>query len=145
MKIMRNGEPTGGEAFFDLLYKDSKFCEELGKVALGAGRLEAELMLFLNTKGNKTNLTRKTLGLLINIANEGKHLDNNSIAVLRTLCEQRNYLTHNIYALFIELIEETILERSNLLDSDVDLYTEKARQLQEDLIHLANIIKKSCS
>lgn len=142
MKIMRNGEPTGGKAFFDLLYKDSKFCEELGKVALSAGRLEAELMFFLNTKGNKTNLTRKTLGQLIKIANEGKHLDKSLIAVLRTLCEQRNYLAHNIYALFIELIEQTILGRSNLLDSDVDLYTEKARQLQEDLIHLANIIKK---
>jgi hypothetical protein len=32
---------------------------------------------------------------------------------------QRNYLTHNIYALFADLLEETILEKENLVDTDV--------------------------
>jgi hypothetical protein len=38
------------------------------------------------------------------------------------------------------VIEETILESTDLLDSDVDLYTGRAWQLKENLNGLADII-----
>jgi hypothetical protein len=40
------------------------------------------------------------------------------------------------------LLEETILERDNLVDTDVLLYVERAWQLKENLIDLADIIKR---
>ena len=40
----------------------------------------------------------------------------------RIISKQRNFITHNIYALFIDQLDETILEKNNLLDSDVHLY-----------------------
>ena len=56
------------------------------------------------------------------------------------LRDQRNYLAHNVHALFSGLVEETILERTGLLDSDVSLYTDRAWQLRENLENLADII-----
>lgn len=64
------------------------------------------------------------------------------IPVLEEIKDQRNYLAHNIYALFSGLIEETILERSGLLDSDVATYTDRAWQLQDNLNGLADIIAR---
>jgi hypothetical protein len=62
------------------------------------------------------------------------------LPALEMLRDQRNYLTHNIHALFSGLVEETILESTGLLDSDVDLFTERAWQLKENLEGLADII-----
>ncbi|HLA86771.1 MAG TPA: hypothetical protein VJL10_01995, partial [Anaerolineales bacterium] len=62
------------------------------------------------------------------------------VPVLETIKDQRNYLTHNIYALFSGLVEETILPRSELLDSDVWSYTERAWELKENLNGIADII-----
>ncbi len=62
------------------------------------------------------------------------------IPALEMLKDQRNYLAHNLHGLFSGMIEETILERTNLLDSDVDLFTERAWQLQRNLNALAEII-----
>ena len=56
------------------------------------------------------------------------------------ILKQRNFITHNIYALFTDLIDETIMEKENLLDSDVELYIERAWQLTENLNDLANLI-----
>jgi hypothetical protein len=61
---------------------------------------------------------------------------------LKMLRDQRNYLTHNVHALFLGLVRETILERDGLLDSDVDTFTERAWQLQENLNGLAEIIER---
>ena len=55
---------------------------------------------------------------------------------------QRNYLTHNIYSLFIDLLDETILEKNKLLDSDVHTYIERAWQLKKNLIALTEIIQE---
>lgn len=66
----------------------------------------------------------------------------NMIIALRGLLHQRNYLTHNIYALFIDLIEETILEKNNLLDSDVHTYIDRAWQLKENLFALAGMFQE---
>lgn len=139
---MYKGEPTKGIQFFNLLFESDEFCAELGKVTLAAGRLEAELILFLNRKGITENVNRSTLGKLISIGKRNALFDRNLTDAFETICKQRNYLTHNIYALFVELIDETILDRSDLLDSDVQTYMNRVWQLRDNLIGLANIIHK---
>lgn len=139
---MYKGEPSEGVEFYNLLFESNDFSAELGKVALAAGKLEAELMHFLYRNGLKEKVVGSTLGKLIDIGNKYKLFDNNLAIALDITRKQRNYLTHNIYALLTELIDKTILERSNLLDSDVHTYEERAWQLREDLIALADIISK---
>lgn len=58
------------------------------------------------------------------------------------LFRQRDYLAHSAHALFAELIEESILPRSDLLDSDVHTFRERAWQLAENLNVLADIVAK---
>jgi hypothetical protein len=139
---MYKGEPTKGIEFFNLLFESEEFCAELGKVSLAAGRLEAEMILYLIRNGVKEDFSRVTLGQLIKFGKKNNLLERNLTTALEDICRQRNYLTHNIYALFIELIDETILERSNLLDTDVLTYVERAWQLRINLIDLAEIISK---
>ena len=121
---MRKGEPALGKEFFDLLCADSEFCAELGRAMLAAGRLESELKQFLAAR-NVQKPEHPTLGQLT------KLLKHNDLLVkmqphLDHLSKQRNYLAHSVYALFAELMEETILPRSDLLDSDVDVFAERA-------------------
>ncbi|MEF8720142.1 MAG: hypothetical protein V5B35_11485 [Candidatus Accumulibacter necessarius] len=138
---MYQGSPTGGIEFYKLLYESPEFCAELGQVTLASGQLEAELIRLLLRKAVPNAVEGLTLGKLVKIAAKHNAIGQNEITWLNELCKQRNYLTHNIYALFIELIEETRLERSNLLDSDVHTYIERAWQLKENLIHLAEIVR----
>ncbi|MCO6498860.1 MAG: hypothetical protein J5I47_00600 [Vicingus serpentipes] len=139
---MYKGEPTEGMEFYNLLLASDEFNSELGKVTLASGKLEAELIMFLIKNGIKGNYKRATLGTLIDLTEKNDLLDKNMISVLRDISIQRNYITHNIYALFIDLIDETILEKNDLLDSDVHLYIERAWQLKENLDRLSEIIKK---
>lgn len=138
---MRKGEPTKGIEFFDLLYADDEFCKELGKAVLAAGRLEAELIEYISCKTVEEKTKKATLGRLIGFAEKHKLLTKIVVA-LKTITEQRNYLTHNIYALFSGLVEGTILPRSELLDSDVDVFTDRACQLKENINGLADIVAK---
>jgi hypothetical protein len=57
------------------------------------------------------------------------------------ILKQRNCITHIIYALFTDLIDESIIEKENLLDSDVELYIDRAWQVTKNLNDLANLIK----
>ena len=136
------GKPTEGIEFYNLLLQSNEFTSELGKVAMASGKLEAELMLFLKQNGVNENFKKATLGKLIEVGEKNNLFDNNLIIALKQTSEQRNYLTHNIYALFIDLIDETVLEKSNLLDSDVYTYLERAWQLKENLNDLANIFQQ---
>ncbi len=138
---MYKGEPTKGIKFYKLLIESDEFTSELGKVALASGKLEAELILFLRRRGIVGKYDKATLGNLIEIANKNKLIDNNMRTALKQISKQRNYITHNIYALFIDLIDETILEKENLLDSDVHLYTERAWILKKNIYGLSEIIK----
>lgn len=138
---MYKGEPAEGIKFYNFLVESEEFTSELGKVALASGRLEAELILFLKRNGIKGNYKKITLGPLIDKVEENGLLDKNMVMVLRHTSEQRNYITHNIYALFTDLIDETVLEKNNLLDSDVHLYIERAGQLKENLDGLAETVK----
>jgi hypothetical protein len=137
---MYKGDSSDGEKFYSLLLESHDFTSELGKVSLASGRLEAELILFLIRKGINGNYYKATLGKLIELGQKNNLFDKNLTMALKQISEQRNYLTHNIYALFVDLIEETVLERSNLIDSDVQTYVARAWQLRENLVELANII-----
>ncbi|MEJ0084994.1 MAG: hypothetical protein WDO72_04900 [Pseudomonadota bacterium] len=137
---MRKGEPASGKEFFDLLRTDDAFCAELGRAMLAAGRLESELRQFLAANNVRTP-ERTTLGQLTRLL-ERHGLLSAMRPHLDMLGTQRNYLAHSIHALFSELIEETILERTDLLDSDVDLFTERAWQLAKNLNALANIVEE---
>lgn len=138
---MYKGEPSGGVEFYSLLYADDDFCKELGRIILAAGRLETILIRYIKKHVPDENTVRATLGRLIDFA-EKHQLLTRIIPALKTLKVQRNYLTHNIHALLSGLIEETILESTELLDSDVHLYTERAWQLKENLNGLAEIIEE---
>ena len=139
---MYKGEPSDGVEFYNLLLESDDFTSELGKVTLASGRLEAELILLLKRNGLKENYTKSTLGKLIKHCENNNLIEKNLKIALKQISEQRNYLTHNIYALFIDLIEETILEKRNLLDSDIHMYLERAWQLRENLVSLANSIQQ---
>lgn len=135
--------PTGGIEFYKLLYESTEFCSVLGQVTLASGQLEAELTLLIMRKHVPVTMESQSLGRLIKVADKHNVLGRNEIVCLYELCKQRNYLMHNIYALFSELIEETRLERSGLLDSDVHTYIERAWQLRENLIGLTEIVSKA--
>ncbi|MBF9144156.1 hypothetical protein [Hymenobacter properus] len=142
LNIMYKGKPTAGIEFYDLLVQSDEFTAELGKVALASGKLEAELILYLMRSNINGDFNKVTLGGLINAAEKNGLIDNNLTIALRQVSKQRNYITHNIYALFIDLLDETILEKANLLDSDVHTYLERALQLKENLNSLADIIRQ---
>ncbi len=135
------GEPVDGRAFYALLSRDDKFCAELGRAVLAAGRLETSLKQYIVDKAQHPDLTRATLGTLITVARNCRLLSK-MLPALEMLKDQRNYLTHNVHALLSEFIEETILEGSNLIDSDVHTYTERAWQLAENLNGLAEILER---
>ena len=137
---MYEGKPSKGMEFYKLLNESERFTSELGKVALASGRLEAEFIRLLIKNKIKGNYKKATLGKLIDIANSNKLLSENENMIFKHISKQRNYITHNIYALFSDLIDETILEKEKLLDSDVYLYVERVWQLKENLNGLADII-----
>lgn len=136
------GKPTKGIEFYNLLIESDEFTSELGKVVLESGKLEAQLILFFSKKGVKDKYQNAPLGTLIIIAEKYKLLDNNNIEALQMVKEQRNYITHNIFALFADQKKETILDKENILDSDVEAYIERAWQLKENINALANNLKK---
>lgn len=140
--MMYKGEPVKGIEFYNLLFESEEFTSELGKVAMASGKFEAELILLLKRNKVSNNCKNAPLGKLINIGEKNNLFDKNLTIILKDISKQRNYLTHNIYALFIDLIDETVLEKSNLLDSDVITYLEKAWQLKENLNDIANIIQR---
>ncbi|MBI3828638.1 MAG: hypothetical protein HY291_03925 [Planctomycetes bacterium] len=135
------GEPVDGKKFFALLQADSGFCEQLGRAMLAAGRLESELKRYLSTNSVPDNTKRATLGHLLKLLAKYNLLKKMQ-PTLEIIRDQRNYLAHSIHALLSDMIEETILERSNLLDSDVVTYCERAWQLAENLNGFADIMEK---
>jgi len=138
---MYKGKPSKGIEFYNLLNQSEEFTSELGKVALASGRLEVEFILYLTKNNVKGNYKKATLGTLIRIANENKLLSEKENLIFKQISKQRNYITHNIYSLFSNLIDETIMEKEKLLDSDVHLYTERAWQLRDNLNGLSDVIK----
>ena len=137
----RNGEPLEGVEFFHQLYSHGDFCMHLGKVMLSASRLESELIRYLSAHDVKEKTQRANLGILIRIAKDNDLLEK-MISVLKEVKDQRNYLSHNLHTLFTNLIDESVLPRSELLDSDIDVFTDHTLQLEENLRGLADIMAK---
>ena len=137
---MYKGEPIKGIDFYNLLFKSHEFLIELGKVTLASQKLEAELFILLKRGGVQIVQEKPTLGTLIGLGTKNQLFTQSLSEALREICSKRNYLTHNVYALFSEQIDETIFERDNLLDTDVTLYIERASQLHWDLMGFAEII-----
>jgi hypothetical protein len=135
------GEPVNGYAFYALLCADDRFCAELGRAVLAAGRLETALKQYVIDNADENDLSRATLGQLINTARKHKLLLK-MLPVLEMVKDQRNYLTHSVHALHSGFVEETILEGSNLLDSDVHTYMERASELAGNLNGLAEILER---
>lgn len=134
------GEPITGVEFFKLLCADDRFCAELGRTVLAAGRLESALKRNLAANAPGEDTAKATLGRLIECCRRNSLLTQ-MIPALETLMQQRNYLLHNIHALLSDLIEETILERADLLASDVVTYTERAWELRNNLNGLAELVE----
>lgn len=144
---MFKGEKIKGVDFYNLLFQSESFTNELGKVTLASGRLEAELMLLLKAKGIELSTQKPTLGTLVKECFEKQLIDGNIHTSLVGVNKLRNYITHNIYGLFSGALHESMLEKDNLLleknnliDTDVLTYTDIAYQLCTNLNDLANII-----
>ena len=135
------GESVESLEFYKILLKDDEFCKELGRAILAAGQLEGSLKRYINDKVHDEKTIKVTLGRLINVSKKHQLLSK-MLPVLEKLKDQRNYLAHNIHALFSGLVEETILESTGLLDSDVVLFRERAWQLKENLEGLTDIISR---
>ena len=138
---MRKGDPAEGLEFFDLLYADKNFCKEFGRCMLAASRLETKLIAYFMKKKILKKPEKHTLGTLIRLAEKNNML-NQILPAMKVMKNQRNYLTHNLYFLFSGLINETLLPRSDLIDSDVDMFTDRASQLRKEFQTLGNIISK---
>lgn len=136
------GESTKGLKFYDLLMESTEFTSELGKVTMNSGKLEAELILLLNRNNVEGKFNQATLGSLIRISHQNKLFTDNELLSLELIAKQRNYLTHNIYALLNYQIDESILVREDLLDSDVLTYIEWAWVLNDNIKGLTEIIKR---
>jgi len=81
------------------------------------------------------------MGALIKIAEKNSLLEK-LVPILSEIKDQRNYFTHNIHALFVGLIDETILPKNDLIDLDIESYISKAEQLDKNLSGLADIMEK---
>lgn len=139
---MYKGNPSSGLDFFNSLYKSKEFTSEFGQMILASAKLEAELILLLNKNNTEGNYKMFSLGKLIHIAHKNQLLSDNDFEIFKLLKNQRNYLTHNLYALFNNSIDESILvARENLLDSDILYYTETVWEVKENLNNLADVIK----
>lgn len=128
-----------GENFFNKLYEDEDFCKQLGKVILSASKLEAQLIKLLESKSN-INYNR-TMGGLITKVEKAKLLPENTIKVLRELAERRNHLTHNIFIILSDIIEDSKLIESIKEDKYIIKYMNLAKtermyqQLGEQVLH----------
>jgi hypothetical protein len=93
----RKGELITGLEFFELLCPDDRFCAQLGRAVLAAGRSRVRLsgisLLFTQRRHHQG-----TLGTLIQYCKKDTLLTR-MIPALGMLRDQRNYLNHNIHAL----------------------------------------------
>lgn len=110
--------------FYDELLKSGSFCERLGRLLLMSGKLESALKaMVLNSNIKvKYNIYRPTLGQLVSTIKTHKLLTDELNESLLFILDRRNYLTHNLYPLFNEEIEVSLLPRENLSPEDAEYY-----------------------
>ena len=119
--------------FYDELLKSERFCESLGRLLLMSGKLESALKSIVLANSIKVgyNLKRAMLGQLIRSCKEHELVTDELNEVLEFILVRRNYLTHNLYPLFNDEIEYTLLPKDNLDSDDAEYYFPKC---VEDLI-----------
>lgn len=151
-----------GENFFEELYQNEEFCNKLGKIILLASKLEVLLIKLIENSSADTNYNL-TMGKLIEKVEKLELLPKSTIEALRPLCEQRNHLTHNIFIILLDLIEDSKLieninsnksyvkkeifkqlleEKEEFTYYDVQLYIERAYQLEDNLRDFTESINK---
>jgi hypothetical protein len=131
--------------FFERLYLDSRFCEGIGKVMLAAGKLETSLRIYLKSRNVNKVRSNSTLGRMVVLLKENNLLSSNGEMHFDDLAKKRNYLAHSLFDLFSKEIEETILPREELVEMDVEIYSDRAHELAEDFMHFANKVKAANS
>lgn len=130
-----------GKQFFKILSEDQEFCAQLGRTMLAASVIESELKLYLKANSVDTAHRPLTFGQLIGLLKKYQLLVKMQPALMM-LKMQRNYLAHNLHALLIGMIDETLLPRENLIDLDVHTYRDRARESEENLMGLSETISK---
>jgi len=131
--------------FYRVLYEDHKFCEELGKVMLAASMLESNLKTYLKGRNVQKVNKKAALGRLVLLMKQHNILSKNGRMHFEELILKRNYLAHNLYDLFCNDLEETILPSENLVEMDIDIFREKANVLVQDLIYFSEIVTNASS
>lgn len=140
------GEHVDGPTFYKFLSADDEFCQHLGRAVLAAGRLETQLKLYLRAHSIQADTKRATLGQLLGLLEQHDLLEKMQPHIDQ-LKHQRNFLAHNVYEVLSGLKEDDLIgdEVNKLLDSDVDMYGERAWQLAQNLNSLADILEKDNS
>ena len=108
---------------------------------LAAARLETLLKKQLIDHGLDKTLSRTTLGHIVALLKDHKLMPR-EVPALELLRTQRNYLAHNLHALLVGFIEETILEGVGLSPADVHLYAERAWELANNLNGFAELMER---
>jgi hypothetical protein len=110
---------------------------------LAAAMLETNLRLHLRARSVPKVRGNATLGNLVSLLKTNQLLSRNGEMHFDDLAAKRNYLAHSLYDLFANVIEETILPRTQLVEQDVVLFTDKAEQLAEDFFHFSTLVAKA--
>jgi len=131
------------EEFYEYLYSHPEFCTGLGKVMLAAGRLETAVRVCLKSRGVSGVSPRATLGTLTRALKNAGLLSGNGERHFEDLVLKRNYLAHNLFDLFSGQLEETILERENLVKEDVHVFRERVENLAHDFMHFVGIVNEA--
>lgn len=140
-----NFEIIQKEDFYDILFRDHDFCKNLGKVMLAASMLESNLRSYLKNHNVDKVGEKATLGKLVILLKKHKLLSKNGQMHFDDLTLKRNYLAHNLFDLFCNNLEETILPSENLVEMDVDIFQEKTKLLIEDLLYFSEILSNTKS
>ena len=131
------------EKFFELLYRDKDFTSGLGAVMLAAGMLETNLRCYMITRKIKKIGEKTTLGIMVDHLKKQSLLSCNGEMHFDDLVLKRNYLAHSLFDLFSKEIEESMLPRSELVEMDVEIFSEKVKATAEDFLHFAKIVKNA--
>jgi hypothetical protein len=126
--------------FYDELLKSERFCESLGRLLLLSGKLESALKSVIqeNSICVKYKFERATLGQLVGTFKDNGLATNELGEVLSFILVRRNYLTHNLYPLFNEELEVSLLPRENLLPDDAVFYFPKC--VDDLLFHIEFVL-----
>jgi hypothetical protein len=80
---------------------------------------------------------------MVALLKKNRLLTRNGESHFDDLVHKRNYLAHSLYDLFTAEIDESILERENLVKEDVDIFIYRAEGLTKDFLLFVDIVLKA--